>query len=138
MRIILISIGLSIVSILFVQTNEKTAIEQVAKNFMIGWYTGDAALMESTLQADMVSKVVTSKGDLSRLEFFSALDLIQLTRNGGGKSVPKNQRRMDISILDITQNAASVKIIAHDAIEYLHLAKWRGDWKIINILFERL
>ena len=105
---------------------------------MIAWYDGNAELMESTLQEDAVSKVVTSSGKHSRLEFFSALELVQLTRKGGGKQVPLNERKMDITVLDQFQNAATVKIQAYDAVEYLHLARWKGEWKIINILFERI
>ena len=119
------------------QSNESKAIREVAENFMKGWYEGDAELMESTMQGDMVSKVVTTRGNYSRLESFSAFELIQLTRNGGGKNVPVDERKMEIDVLDHFQNSATVKILAHDAVEYLHLAKWRGEWKIINILFER-
>ncbi len=120
------------------QDSDEESIQKVARNFMIAWYDGNSELMESTLQEDAVSKVVTSAGNRSRLEFYSALELVQLTRNGGGKAVPKEERKMDISVLDQFQNAATVKIQAYDAIEYLHMAKWRGEWKIINILFERI
>ncbi len=119
------------------QGNDEQLIRKVAKNFMTAWYDGNEKLMESTLQEDAVSKVVSSTGNRSRLEFFSALELIQLTRKGGGQNVPQNERKMDITVLDQFQNAATVKIQAYDAVEYLHLAKWKGEWKIINILFER-
>ncbi len=120
------------------QGNDQQLIVQVAKNFMIAWYDGNEELMESTFQEDAVSKVVTSVGNRSRLEFYSALELVQLTRKGGGKHVPRKERKMDITVLDQFQNAATVKIHAYDAVEYLHLAKWKGEWKIINILFERI
>lgn len=119
------------------QTKDSDLIRATAKNFMEGWYEGDPTKMEKALQEDAVSKVISSKNGFSRIEFFSALELVQLTRKGGGKAVPQSKKRMDITILDIYQNAATVKIHAYDAVEYLHLAKWRGKWKIINILFER-
>jgi hypothetical protein len=39
-------------------------------------------------------------------------------------------------ILDVYENAASVKVVASDWIDYLHLAKWNGSWKIVNVLWE--
>jgi hypothetical protein len=36
----------------------------------------------------------------------------------------------------VYQNAASVKVVASDWIDYLHLARWNGTWKIVNVLWE--
>ena len=118
-------------------TNEREQIIKVAENFIDGWYEGDADKIGSTFHPEMLSKVVSKRNNESRLEVFTAQRLVELTRRGGGQSVPIDERRKDISILDLFQNAASVKIIAYDAVEYLHMAKWNGEWKIINILFER-
>jgi len=41
-----------------------------------------------------------------------------------------------VTILDRFENAASVKVIASDWIDYLHLAKVDGRWVIINVLWE--
>ena len=58
------------------------------------------------------------------------------TRAGGGKDIPAANRRKDVRILDIYQNAASAKIDASDWVDYLHLAKWNGRWVIVNVLWE--
>ena len=34
------------------------------------------------------------------------------------------------------ENAASVKIVAADWVDYLHLAKYNGRWVIVNVLWE--
>ena len=39
-------------------------------------------------------------------------------------------------ILDRFENAAVVKIVAAEWIDYLELAKVDGQWKIINVLWE--
>lgn len=119
------------------ENSEKQKIIQVAEDFIDGWYEGDAEKIGSTFHPEMLSKVVSNRDNKSRLEVFTAQRLVELTRRGGGQSVPLDERRKDISILDLFQNAANVKIIAYDAVEYLHIAKWNGEWKIINILFER-
>ena len=42
----------------------------------------------------------------------------------------------EITILDRYNNAAVVKIVASDWIDYLEMGKFNGDWKIINVLWE--
>jgi hypothetical protein len=61
---------------------------------------------------------------------------LQDTRAGYGKNTPKEKQQKDIIILDVFENAASVKIFASDWIDYLHIAKFNGRWMIINVLWE--
>lgn len=53
-----------------------------------------------------------------------------------GKPTPTEQQLKEITILDVFENAAVVKIVATDWIDYLQLAKWNGRWMIINVLWE--
>jgi hypothetical protein len=40
------------------------------------------------------------------------------------------------TILDRFENVASVKADADYGVDYLHMAKWNGEWLIVNILWE--
>jgi len=62
----------------------------------------------------------------------SALSLVQGTRRGGGKATPEQRRQNDVTILDVYENAASVKILASDWIDYLHIAKFIGAGSFVN------
>ena len=42
----------------------------------------------------------------------------------------------EIEILDILDQTASVKLTAHWGIDYMHLAKYDGKWKILNVLWQ--
>jgi len=42
----------------------------------------------------------------------------------------------EVTILDRYNNAAVVKVVASDWIDYLEIAKINGEWKIINVLWE--
>lgn len=66
----------------------------------------------------------------------SALTLVQYTKQGRGKGTPSDKQQRDVTILDVFENAASVKVIASDWIDYMHLAKWNGRWVIVNVLWE--
>ena len=118
--------------------NDSLAIRATALDFIEGWYQADPQRFRKSLHEDMISKVVTSYGlDSSRMQKFDVDLLVRLTQRGGGSALKPADRRKEVEILDIYQNAASVKVLAYDAMEYLHMAKWKGEWKIINILFER-
>jgi len=64
------------------------------------------------------------------------MTLVRGTRSGGGKNTPKERQQKDVTILDVYENAASVKIVASDWVDYLHVAKANGRWVIVNVLWE--
>ncbi len=117
--------------------SDSAAIREAALDYIQGWYTGDAARMERALHPELAKRIVRvdTLGNY-RLDQQSAMTLVQGTRNGFGKSTPQADRHDDVRILDIYRNAASVRIDASYWIDYLQLAKWRGRWVIVNVLWE--
>jgi hypothetical protein len=41
-----------------------------------------------------------------------------------------------VTILDILDQTASVKLVASWGIDYMHLAKYDGRWMIVNVLWQ--
>ena len=116
---------------------DSAAIRQTALDYIQGWYTGDATRMERALHPELAKRIVRSDslGNF-RLDQQSAMTLVQGTRNGYGKETPQADRHDDVRILDIFRNAASVRIDASEWVDYLQVAKWRGRWVIVNVLWE--
>ena len=120
-----------------VSDGDKKAITQTALDYIEGWYEGNAERMERALHPDLAKRIVmTNKEGRSRLEQMSAMGLVQNTRKGFGKETPKDKQQKDVTILDVFENAASVKIVASDWIDYLHITKFNGRWVIVNVLWE--
>ena len=116
---------------------DSAAIRATALDYIEGWYTGDAARMERALHPELAKRIVTSDSlGRFRLDQQSAMTLVTNTRMGGGKNTPAAERKEDVRILDIYQNAAVARIDASYWIDYLELAKWRGRWVIVNVLWE--
>jgi len=94
--------------------------------------------MERALHPELAKRIVRTdpKSGRSNLGQMSAMTLVQFTRSGGGKQTPKEKQQKDVSILDVFENAASVKVVASDWVDYLHMAKWSGRWVIVNVLWE--
>jgi len=94
--------------------------------------------MEKALHPHLAKRMVSTnqKSGLSNLHQMTAMSLVQGTRKAWGKNIPEDKRQNEVIILDKFRNTASVKVIATDWIDYLHMVKWNGEWKIINVLWE--
>jgi len=117
---------------------DSAGIRAAALDYIEGWYTADAPRMERALHPHLAKRVVQThpKSHKSVLSQMGAKELVQYTREGGGRETPAQRRQADVSILDIYQGAASAKIIAADWVDYLHFARWNGRWMIVNVLWE--
>jgi hypothetical protein len=114
-----------------------SAIKQTALDYIEGWYEGNAERMERALHPELAKRIVrTNQEGRSRLDQMSAMTLVQATRHGGGKDTPKEKQQKDVTILDFFENTASVKVVASDWVDYLHIAKSNGKWVIVNVLWE--
>jgi len=123
------------------QTNandDNAAIKATALNYIEGWYEGDAARMESALHPELAKRMISTdpKTGHSQFNHMGAMQLVQNTRRGGGNKTPKDEQLKEITILDRFNNAAVVKIVASGWIDYLEVARFNGQWKIINVLWE--
>jgi hypothetical protein len=135
---------LTLLLVLFVGTNvraqspaDAAAIKQTALDYIEGWYEGNPERMERALHPELAKRIVrTNPEGMSRLDQMGAMTLVRYTRSGGGKNTPKEKQQKDVTILDVFQNAASVKVIASEWIDYLHMAKVNGQWVIVNVLWE--
>ena len=130
---------LSVAAPLFAaESDEEAAIKAPALDYLMGWYTGDPERMERALHPDLAKRIVRvdPEGKWDRVDHMSALTLVQFTRKGYGKKVPVEERQADVTILDRYGNAAVVKAVARDWVDYLQIGKVNGEWKIINVLWE--
>jgi hypothetical protein len=116
---------------------DSAAIRQTALDYIQGWYAGDGPRMERALHPELAKRIVrTDTLGHYRLDTQSAMTLVQNTRTGGGKDTPAADRHDDVRIMDIYRSAASVRINASYWVDYLQMAKWRGRWVIVNVLWE--
>jgi hypothetical protein len=117
---------------------DEQAIRQTALDYGQGWYEGDAARMERALHPDLAKRALMPdpRSGQGKIDHMSALTLVQATRQGHGAKTPPEQRRTEVTILDVFGNAASVKLEMHDWIDYLHLSRVGGKWVIVNVLWE--
>jgi CubicO group peptidase (beta-lactamase class C family) len=115
---------------------DSAGIRATALDYIEGWYAGDGARMERSLHPELAKRNMYLDGGRSRLIQMTAMSLVAGTRSEGGTKIPAANRKRDVVILDIYGNTASVRLSAATWIDYMHMIKWNGQWKIINVLWE--
>src|SRR5688572_21748988 len=117
---------------------DSSSIRATALDYVEGWYEGNPERMGRALHPEQVKRIVVGDTATKRsvLQNMGASALVNGTRHGWGKETPKDRRQKEVTILDIFGNAASVKAVMADWIDYLHVAKVDGRWVIVNVLWE--
>ena len=62
--------------------------------------------------------------------------LLEGAAGRAGKEVDPAARVFRVEILDIQRNTAVVKTVSADFVDYLHFARFGGDWRIVNAIWE--
>ncbi len=115
--------------------DERAAIRRTALDYIEGWYEADAARMGRALHQDLVKRIVSSAGGTEQVNTLTKAQMVAATKKGGGKGRPAATRNIEVDILDVYRDIASVRTECADFIDYLQLAKSEGQWKIINVLW---
>lgn len=115
---------------------EKAAVEQVAMDYIEGWYEANAERMERALHPELVKRAMIQ--DAEGKEYFQNLtksDMVKATEGGGGNKLPVAERRIGITVLDVHKTIATVRVDSGSFIDFLHMGKTEGQWKIVNVLW---
>lgn len=116
---------------------DSAAIRGTALDYIEGWYSGNGDRMAKALHPELAKRIMfTDTLGNYWIRDMGATELIRGTRTGGGTRTPAADRKTEVQILDIFQNAASVRVDAGGWIDYLHLVRWKGEWLILNVLWE--
>ncbi|MEL6811108.1 MAG: nuclear transport factor 2 family protein [Bacteroidota bacterium] len=120
-------------------TKDSLDIKQVALDYIESQHQVKPELFERAAHPRMVKRTFgvhkkTGKEYL-RETFKDAMVLLAQTYNKNGDQFPKNPRK-EVIILDIYEKVASVKLIADDWIDYMHMVKLNGDWQLVNVLWQ--
>ncbi len=118
---------------------DSSAIRATALDYVEGWYEGDGERMARAVHPELVKRIVVSDSATKRsvIQNMGATALVNGARRGWGRETPAERRQKDVTILDIFGNAASVKAVMADWIDYLQIARVDGRWVIVNVLWER-
>lgn len=118
---------------------DSLAIKQAALDYIESQHTVNPAQFERSAHPRMVKRTFWNHKkagkEYLRETFRDAMILLAGTYNKNGDQFPKNPKK-EVVILDIYDKIASVKLIADDWIDYMHIVKLNGKWQIVNVLWQ--
>jgi hypothetical protein len=115
---------------------DSAAVRRAALDYIEGWFAGDSTRMRRALHPDLAKRAVLRdpQGRLF-LDLQSSSMLVRAAGFGFGTSLPEARRWATVQILDVDGDLASVKLHSTQLVDYMHLVRWDGEWKILNVLW---
>ena len=114
-------------------SDDAAAIRATVLDYIEGYYLSDPVRMERSLHPTYLKHTVSgSDGDVKVVEK-RAVDMVQEARNKKDVT-PEADRKEDITILDVSGDVASVKLVATAWTNYMTLLRQNGAWKILSVV----
>ena len=117
-------------------SNEKSAVAAVAQNYMDAYYTSDSARMQKTLHPDFHKRTLKTLNGHTEISEDTVQSMLEGVRMGSGKEIPVAERVKKIEVLDVYRDAASVKVVTGRWIDYMHLSKSNGEWRVLDVVLQ--
>jgi hypothetical protein len=111
--------------------DETTAVRVTVTNYIEAYYTGDAARMEQTLHPHYLKHMI--HGNIPMREK-DASQMVAEVRSQGPADFPQAEKTELISVLDVSGDIASAKLVTPHWVDYMTLSKSGGTWKILSVV----
>lgn len=115
-------------------------IAQTITDYMECWYGAGHKKLPAAIHPTVVKRVLPAHPDTGKtvLREVTASQLMEnaLVCAQSGNHPPREAWRNDITIYDVFEDIATAKAVGTLWVDYIHLAKVNGDWKIMHILFD--
>ena len=137
MRTCLIALCLFLTSSAWAQNDtDKKAIERAVLNYVEAFYEADTTKAYESVASDLAKRgyyVRNNQVVEAKMTFEQLVSLAQRWKNSQNIT-PASPKK--VTVLDVLDKTASAKVEAQWGIDYLHLGKVNGKWKIINVLWQ--
>jgi hypothetical protein len=144
----LVLIGLTVIQIATGQTkslvnnsaNESVAVKQAVLDYVEGIYEVDSKRIERSVHPELAKRgFYIKRGETARSEEpMTFTQLVELAKTYNAKNrIPKNAPK-EVVIFDILDQTAEREINGRLGLDYMHLAKYDGKWKIVNVIWQAL
>lgn len=122
------------------QTKEDSLmVKQVALDYIESQHKVQPEQFERAAHPRMVKRTFwtnkQTKKEYLRETFTDAMVLLAASYNVDGDKFPDKPKK-EVIILDMYDKTASVKLVADDWIDYMHIVKLNGEWKLVNVLWQ--
>ena len=110
--------------------DDATAIRATVTNYIEAYYTGDAPRMAQVLHPHYMKLMLHGTIPVRQ---FTGSDMIGALQSGA-PDMPAAGKTEQVSVLDISGNIASAKLVTPGWVDYVTLSKVDGAWKILSVV----
>jgi hypothetical protein len=112
---------------------EREAIVAVALDYFEGWFTADAGRMQRALHPGLAKRRLAD--DERALAESTATGMVEATAAGEALRRGRDPGEIIVEVVDLYDRIATAVVRSDVYREYLHLARTRDGWKIVNALW---
>ena len=116
------------------KTSDEAAIRATVTDYIEGYYTGDAGRMEKSLHPHYLKHTISGSNGQLKMTEKTGLQMVQDVRLHGPSEVTASEKKELITILDVTGDVASAKLVTEHWVDHMTLSKWNGEWKIVSVV----
>ena len=117
---------------------EREAVKQAVLDYVEGVYEVKPERIERSVHPDLAKRgFFIKKGEsVYSPHIMTYQELVDLAKNYNKNGRAPKDAPKEIVIFDVSDQTATIKLTALWGIDYMHLAKYDGKWKIINVLWQ--
>ena len=121
------------------QSDDEKAIRECALDYLEGWYSADTARMARALSKDLAKKGFLEHPQTGEQGIAPASyeQMLQWVGQKPDQLSQDPELKREVHLIEVGEYIAMVKTVTPDFIDYLHLAKKDGQWKIYHAIWER-
>ena len=120
------------------QRADRAAVEQAALDYVEALYNADPTRIERSVHPQLTKRGFwrdNATRPWGAQETMTYEQLVALTKTwNADKKRDTSIKKVDV--FDVLDQTATAKVTAMWGVDYLHLAKYDGRWKIINIVWQ--
>jgi Putative lumazine-binding len=116
---------------------DHAAVERTALDYLEGFYEGSEEKIRRGVHPDVVKTgffVVAGAYEQEPMSFHEMVEYANSVRDSGRTPPASAPKRVEV--LDVLDQTAVAKVYAWWGSDYLSMAKYGGEWKIVQVLWQ--
>lgn len=112
---------------------EMQKLEKPLRDYVEGWYDKDPGRVGDGLHQNLAKRSLNTENP-GTIDQFTRSSLLEVVTQYGGPG--GTERFFEMEVLDSRKDMASVKLTSNAFVDFIHVARTDGTWKILNVLWK--
>ena len=118
---------------------DEAGVRRAAMDYLEGFYEGDTDKIRRGVHPEVVKFGFYPARDgagyqSTPMSFAQMLEFATDVKESG--EFPASDAPKEVILLEVQDQIAAAKVVAYWGLDYLHLAKYDGEWKIVQVLWQ--